>query len=258
MHDSIPATRKSLTEFQITEAMTAQVPPDSGNTDIPSGPPILSQMPATLASTPLTTGAVIDRLPDVKIIEAGEVARVAKPGSAKKSTFADLAKQNAIWIVGGVALSIGAGAVVLRQRQVSPAPTTAESASSQPLHVIAPEASKITLRATVTPPDARIFVDGHEEGGAGDSIYITREKKEHAVRIERKGYIPQTMWVVTDADRQLGPITLTEFVGTAGATASASASNKKPTAAPSGKPATTKTKLNKDLLKPKELGGTKK
>jgi hypothetical protein len=153
-------------------------------------------------------------------------------------------------------LSIGAIAVFLHQTPASPTLTTAEAAPSQAAPVLIPVPTTITLRATVTPADARILVDGRDLGAAGDAIVLAREKKEHAVRIERKGYESQTMWVTGDADKQLGPVTLVALA--AAPVASASASNTKIGPVPSGKPTTTKKTVNKDLYKPKELGGTKK
>lgn len=259
LNDSIPATRKSLTEFQIADAMRAQIPPDSGNTEIASGPPIHSQMPATLASTPLT-GAVVDRMPEVKVLGAHELTKtVPGSGSSTPSGVAGLAKKNSVFIAGGLVMLLGAGAIYLR-RPHEPTATTAttETVPSQTAKVITPERATITLRAKVTPNDARIVVDGRDLGSASDAIHLPREKKEHAVRIERKGYESQTMWVTADADKQLGPITLLIHAVTPAASTSASA--KKPITAPSGKPVpsgTTKTKLNKVLLKPKPLG-TKK
>jgi len=261
--DSVPATRKSLTEFQIAEAMTAQIPPDSGNTEIASGPPVHSQVPATLASTPLT-GAVVDHIPEVKVLGAHELTRTVvgttPPGT---SGIAGLSRKNAIILAIGIVALLGSGILYLRRSQATPTSTTVESVPSQTPKVVIPEVSTITLRATVTPADARILVDGRDVGGAGEAIVLPREKKEHAVRIERKGYESQTMWGTADTDKRLGPITL--LIHALPPVASASASTKKPGAAPSGKPttsattsATTKAKLNKDLYRPKELGGTKK
>ncbi len=257
--ESIPATRKSLTEFQIAEAMTGQIPPDSGNTEIASGPPIHSQVPATLASTPLT-GAVVDRMPDVKVVGAHELTRTAVGSTPLgRSGIAGLSRNNAIILATGIAALLAGGVLYLRRSHATTPSTTTEAVPSQTVKVVAPEPATITLRATVTPADARILVDGRDAGGAGDAILLPREKKEHAVRIERKGYESQTMWVTAEADKRLGPITL--LTHAVPPVASASASTKKPTLVPSGKPttsATTKTKVNKDLYRPKELGGTKK
>ncbi len=259
LNDSIPATRKSLTEGQITEAMTGPLPPDSGNTEIASGPPIHSQVPATLASTPLT-GAVVDRMPEVKIVGAHELTKaVVGSTSPRSSRVGGLSRKNTLIVASGIVVMLGSGALYLRRSAPTIPSTTTEAVPSQTAKVLAPERATITLKATVTPADARILVDGRDLGSAGDAILLPREKKEHAVRIERKGYESQTMWVTAEADKQLGPITLlTHMVAPL---ASASASTKKPPLVPSGKAtttATTKTKLNKDLLKPKELGGTKK
>ena len=146
----------------------------------------------------------------------------------------------------------------MRKPEVASTPTTPEAAlPSQTTKTLPPESKTITLRASVTPADARILVDGRHVGGAGDVIALPREKKEHAVKIERAGYESQTMWVTTDTDKQLGPITLVTLVPLPVASLSASTSTKKPGAVAPVKSSTTKTNLNKDLQKPKELGGPK-
>lgn len=257
--DPIPATRKSLTEWDIAQ-MTAK-PPDSENTEVASNPPIQSQVPATLASAPLTTVGVIDHVPEVKVVGARELGKPATKSLAL-GPMADPTKRNLLFAVGGVALLVGVGVVLARRTTETLPTTTPETAVSQiPSQMVKPEPTTITLRATVTPADAHIFVDGKDMGRAGDAIVLPREQKQRAIRIERKGYDPQTMWVPVDADKQIGPITLVLHI--AAPIASTSASGKKPAAAASAgsaKAATTatnKSKVNKELLRPKEFGGTK-
>lgn len=267
--DSVPATRKSLTEFDTTQ-LTAK-PPDSGNTEVASNPPIQSQVPATLASAPLTTAVVADHIPEVKVVGANEVGKSATSTLPMHSKLGGSSKRNAFIAAGGLVALLGVGAVYLRPPPPPASPTTPEVVPSQTTKVLTPEPTTITLRATVTPSDARILVDGRYVGAAGDAIVLPREKKERAIRIERKGYEPQTMWVPVHSDKQIGPITLVALPVTP--VASASASNKKPVAAPSGKAVTapsgkavtapsgkavtTKTKVNKELFRPKEFGAPK-
>lgn len=255
-NDFIPATRKSLTEFDIAQAQTQQMPPDSGNTDISSGP-LHSQVPATLASTPMA-GPVVDRTPEVKVIGADEVGRPSAPNSSTLGPRTASPRQNTMVIAGVFAILLILAVIFMRKPEVASTPTTPEAAlPSQTTKTLPPESKTITLRASVTPADARILVDGRHVGGAGDVIALPREKKEHAVKIERAGYESQTMWVTTDTDKQLGPITLVTLVPLPAASLSASTSTKKPGAVAPVKSSTTKTKLNKELQKPKELGGPK-
>lgn len=252
--DSAPATRKSLTEFDFATQMTHK-PPDSGNTEVASNPPIQSQVPATLASAPLTNAVVADHIPHVKVVGANEVGKRAISTLPMHGALGGSSKRNALLAAGSLVVLLGAGTAYFRQGPPPAPPTTPEVVPNQTPKVITPEPTTITLRATVTPSDARILIDGRDLGAAGDAIILPREKKERAVRIERKGYEPQTMWVPVNTDKQIGPITLVALAVTP--VASTSASNKKAVAAPSGKAITTKTKVHKELYKPKELGGPK-
>jgi len=253
-HEAIPATRKSLTEFDM--AAMAQKTPDSGNTEVASNPPIQSQMPATLASAPLTTVAVIDHVPEVKVVVANGGGKTT-PTLPMTSRLDGSSKRSVFIAVGSVAMLLGAGVIFVRQPNPTPIPTTPEVVPSQTVQAIKPEPTTITLHVTVTPADAHIFVDGRD-WKAGDAIVLPREKKQRAIRIERKGYESQTVWVPVDSDKQVGPIALALAV-TPLTSASALASNKKPGTAPSAsaKAVTTKTKVNKELYRPKEFGNPK-
>jgi len=253
--DDIPATRKSLTELDITQPPRQAGPPDSGNTDISSGP-LHSQVPATLASTPMA-GPVIDRTHEVKIIGADEIARPSAPNSSELGPRTASPRTNTMVVAGSLAFVLLLGVIFMRKPAVPTPPTTPEAAlPSQTTKVLPPESKTITLRASVMPAEARIFVDGREVGGAGDAITLPREKKEHAVKIQCKGYESQTMWVTTDSDKQLGPITLTALTSAPAASLSASASAARLAVAAPAKSAPTK-KVNKELQKPKELVGPK-
>lgn len=265
--ETIPATRKSLTDFDVTQAQTAQMGPDSGNTEIASAPPILSQVPATLASTPLA-GAVVDHVPQIKIVGASEVARPAggiRPSPS--STIGGVSRKNAAVGIAGIAALVVAGGLYLRGPTMGQVGSTQESAvPSQTTKTVPPESSTITLRATVTPADARIYVDGRNVGPASSAIVLPRETKQHALRFEKKGYLAQTMYVTAEADKLIGPITLVAAPSASAsasaaprASASALASAKKagPAASTKTVPTSSTKKTNKELLRPKELGGTK-
>jgi eukaryotic-like serine/threonine-protein kinase len=261
--ETIPATRKSLTEFDFGQAQNEQSSPDSGNTEIASAPPILSQVPATLASTPLA-GAVVDHVPEVKIIGAREIAR--PPAGARPTTtptIGGVSKKNAAIVLVGALTVLGAMGLYLLRPKTPPTTTQEAAVPSQTTKILPPEPTTITLRVAVKPAGARIFVDTRDVGAAGSAIVLPREKKEHAVRIELKGYESQTMWVTAEADKQLGPIVLAPLPApsaSASAAASALASAKKAAPATSTKTVPTsssKNKLNKELLRPKEFGGPK-
>lgn len=247
--DSVPATRKSLTDIDVAQAQTMPIPPDSGNAETPSGPMIQSQMPATLASTPLPAGAVVDRLPEVKVVGPSELAN-SQMGKATLVSPEGLSRNKGLVVSAGILVLLGVGALLMRRPQDDNGEVTPEVMTSSPLpQIVSAEPSTITLRASVMPADARILVDGRDLGGAGENIVLPREKKERAVRIERKGYESQTMWVTVDSDKQLGPITLVAV--TVNAAASASASAKVPVTAPAVKTApTTKKPSSTDLLRP--------
>lgn len=249
--DAIPATRKSYTELPAAEAKTIQVAADVV-TEIAAAPPVQSQMPATLASPPLTAAVVVDKTPDVKVVGASTMTTATSTLMSQGVPSSQRSKQTAYIAIAGAVVLIGAGAMYMRRTSDSAVAAAPESAPSQSTQVIAPEPGTITLRLAVMPADARILVDGRDLGGAGDAIILPREKKQHAVRIERQGYESQTMWISAEVDKELGPISLTALAPAP----SISASNDKPVV-PAGKPATTKPRLNKDLWKPEELGGPK-
>lgn len=270
--ETIPATRKSLTDFDIAQAQTGQLAPDSGNTEISSGPPILSQMPATLASTPLA-GAVIDPVPDIKIVGASEVARSAAGIRPPPSSIVGgVSRKNAaIGIAGLVALVVAGGLYWRRPFNPQTALTQESAEPSQSTKMLPPEPSTITVRASVKPADAHIFVDGRNVGPASSAIILPREAKQHTLRFEKKGYMPQTMYVTAEADKQIGLITLVASPAAsasasasaaprASASASALASAKKAGTAATTKTAPTSTtkKTNKELLRPQELSGGNK
>ena len=207
-------------------------------------------------SLQLAAGPVVDRTPDVKIIGANEVNRSDADSTALGTVSnPNLSRKNTLFVGGSLALLLVV-AVLFMRRPEEPTPPTVPELASTPSHSIVPakpESTTITIRATVSPADARILIDGRNVGKSGDALVLPREKKEHAVRIEREGYEAQTMWVTADTDKQLGPITLVNLrpvVATSGPGSAAFS-------LPGGKPVPAKNKLNKDLQKPKELGGTK-
>lgn len=250
--DSIPTTRKSLTDLVVTQKQPAPKAPDSGNTDISSAPVIHSQVPATLASTPMA-GPVVDRMPDVKIVGPSEDADSSTaPLHATRNP--NLSRQNTLFVAGtfGALLIV---AIFLMRRPEEPTPQVnpeSTTVSSQPALVVKPEPTTIILRVTVDPLNARIVVDSHDLGKSGDAIVLSRDKKEHAVHIQCDGYAPQTMWVTADTDKQLGPVTLARL-----SIPSASAMATGTLTAPTNKAVPGKAKVNKELQKPKEFGGPK-
>jgi eukaryotic-like serine/threonine-protein kinase len=254
--DSVPITRKSLTDLSTAQAQPGFRAPESGNTtDIASGPVIHSQMPATLASTPMA-GPVVDRTPDVKIIGANEVNGLgADSTSLGTVSNPNLSRKNTLIIAGSLALLLLV-AILFMRRPEEPTPPVAPELTSTPSQTVIPvkpEPTTITIRATVSPADARILIDGRDVGKSGDALVLPREKKEHAVRIQRQGYEAQTMWVTADTDKQLGPITLVNLTAAASTSTPGSAA----LSLPSNKAAPTKNKFNKELQKPKELGSPK-
>lgn len=248
--DSAPTTRKSLTDIMVARTQPVPRAPDSNSTDIASGPVIHSQMPATLASTPIA-GAVVDRTPDVKIIPANEVDRSGEDSTAMGAVGnPNLSRKNTMFVAGTLALMLVVGGLFMRPPEELKAPVVPESApiSSQTVAPVKGVPTTITIRVTVSPADSRILIDGREAGKSGDALTLPREKKEHAVRIEHKGYEAQTMWVTADTDKQLGPITLVNLSATPLTSSPAAAAS--PTQTSKAPP--TK-KINKEIQKPKGL-----
>ncbi len=248
--DSVPTTRKSLTDIMVARTQPVPRAPDSNSTDIASGPVIHSQMPATLASTPIA-GSVVDRTPDVKIIPANEVDRSDEDSTAMGTVGnPNLSRKNTMFVAGTLALMLVVGGLFMLPPEEPKAPVVTESApiSSQPVAPVKGASTTITIRVTVSPADSRILIDGREAGKSGDALTLPREKKEHAVRIEHKGYEAQTMWVTADTDKQLGPITLVNLSATPLTSSPAAAASPTPTSkAPPTK------KINKEIQKPKGL-----
>lgn len=216
---------------QRTEIATVEVPKQPAAATVVGAP--LSEAVEAKAATGITAAATLEppRRP----------AHLEKPSKIG-------------WIAGGAAIALLGTAGVLgwgrwrndAQQSTNPGPPPIAT------QAIAPEPSAVTLRVAVMPPDSRVVVDGRDMGGAGDSIVLPREKKRHAVRIERQGYEPQLLWILADADQELGPISLTAL-----ATPPAVSAPAEQRALPASQPATKKSGLHKDLWKPEELGGPK-
>jgi len=246
-----PATRKSLIDL-----------PSPVATEIAFAPPVQSQMPVTLASAPLTT-AIVDKTPEVKVVgatvtipEAFESPPPPSSSSLPRSGrrfWQDLRMQPHYVVAAFVGILLGLAILYFRGRADSKMVTPPKVVPSQTLSVSVPlpvpEPATMTLRVAVVPADARILVDGRDMGGAGHAIALPRDKKQHEVRIERRGYESRMIRVSAEVDKEIGPIVLTALA----ASPVTSASSDKPVG-PTGKPAMTKSRSNKGLWKSEERG----
>jgi len=167
-----------------------------------------------------------------------------KPGAGGRGAY----------LAGAMAVVVVMGGVYYMSQWGAPPPQANVGAEAKSVEVAAapPASSVVTLRVAVMPADARILLDGREVGSAADGIEMPREKKQHALRIEKPGYEPQTMWISAEEDREIGPISLAALTPSPSASSPA---DKAPAPAPKAAPA--KKKDNNEIWRPPELGGSR-
>jgi hypothetical protein len=67
---------------------------------------------------------------------------------------------------------------------------------------------KVTLHLAVTPPDADVIVEGLRAGKASEPLVLPRSARGCTVRIEKRGFEAQTLYIVPDRDADLPPMVL--------------------------------------------------
>ncbi len=111
------------------------------------------------------------------------------------------------WAALGVgAALLGAGAWRLGTRTPAPPLATAEPTSAPSPGDGIP--SNVTLHLAVTPADADVMLDGLRAGKASEPLVLPRSSRRSALRIEKRGFEAQTLYVVPDHDRSLPPVVL--------------------------------------------------
>jgi serine/threonine-protein kinase len=121
----------------------------------------------------------------------GSAARARSGGGAKRGL-----RVPAWALVAVGALILAALALLLRERA---APSTARPPSAT---------ADVIVRLAVTPPDADLFLDGVRVGPASTPLVLPRSDRRRALRLEKRGFEAETLWIVPDRDTDLPPITL--------------------------------------------------
>jgi len=131
-----------------------------------------------------------------------------------------------VWPIALAAGGVLALAITFLRSGEKPVPLPTTSPEVQPSTASAHEApSRVTIRFTVTPPDADVLLNGLRVGSVSEPLVLPRSTDSHALRIEKAGYEAQTLLLVLDHDHDLPPIALAH---TATAAPSASASAQRP------------------------------
>jgi serine/threonine-protein kinase len=151
--------------------------------------------------------------------------------------------------IGGLAL----GVIAAARSMLAPAPATPSATPEAPAgSITATAASEVTVRLTVSPSSAEVRINDRRAGSASDPLVLPRSDKSLALRLEKDGYEPQTLWITPDRDRELPPVVLARSApaaappgGIPGAGEAGTSSAKQPP----------RPKHHVDLERPPELGG---
>jgi len=167
----------------------------------------------------------------------------ASPKAAPKAARSD--RGAGLWVgIGGLAIAVIVAGVAFA-RSGGGAPTTGISQPPATSTNTSPQAEMVSVRVKVAPADAWLVI-GDRRSRASDPLILPRSSQSQALRVERDGYEPETVWVVPDRDTELSPIALTHAAPIVSAAPSTGAS------IPPGK-GIAKPKLHDDLERPPEL-----
>jgi len=107
------------------------------------------------------------------------------------------------WALVATGALIAGGVALLWKARL---PASSPPASRSPAAATA--TGEVTVRLAVTPPDADVIVDGVRMGTAAEPLSLPRSDRRRALRLERRGFEAETLWIVPDRDSELPPIAL--------------------------------------------------
>ncbi len=203
--DKSPSQRDAVSAFGATMLDTPASGPGS------AGP--ISTLPS---GGPASTAAAPEPMP------LREASRVPPPPAQARGV-----KKGPPWIaigIGAAALAVGALALTRMPGARSGGAETSATAAGSAAPT-ASAAASVTVRLGVVPADATVSLDGRPAGLASEPLVMARSEQSRALKLEKDGYEPQTLWVVPDRDKDLMGISLAPTVpAPAGASAAPGAS----------------------------------
>ncbi|MEM1030756.1 MAG: serine/threonine-protein kinase [Myxococcota bacterium] len=200
-----PVTRAAMVSPAAPEPPPASPPPHapravspsvpeterSAVVDVPMGPGHTVRSPGTLAAEDALAPAEDRRSRPVPL------RRAVAPASRLPWALAAVAL--AALVVAGLALTREGAA-----SRAAPPPTPV------PRPAAVPSSGTVTITLDVTPPDARVRVDGRDMGTAGRPLVLPRGETAREIQLERAGHQLEVVTVIPDRDRHLPSITLRE------------------------------------------------
>jgi eukaryotic-like serine/threonine-protein kinase len=161
----------------------------------------------TLLSAAPPSAAVRPSVPEATLNDDGGPPPAVPHAPDRRSALA--ARPSRAWPYVAALAAVAAAVVFLQRSQGSKPPAEdAPLPQASPAITATAAPTRVTIRLTVTPPDADVIVDGLRAGSAGDPLVLPRSEQSHSIRIEKAGYEAQTLDVTPDRDLDRGPIAL--------------------------------------------------
>jgi serine/threonine-protein kinase len=147
-------------------------------------------------------GQALPRVADASAAASALITAGSAPSPAAPAPATKPAGRSRLWAFLGVGAVIAIAAALQLGR--APAPAKAPIASVPG----AAMPGDVTVRLAVIPSDADVLVDGLRVGIASDPLVLPRSDRRRALRIEKRGFEPLTLWIVADRDAELPPVAL--------------------------------------------------